>query len=232
MNAAPLWAITASCNIPLQMGDNQWNIISLPCDPGAENKVADIFGDELPTDGYGVSWGIFKYIFNNGVASYALVSLDDPLTLGKGYWAIQLTGSSVNIHLPDSTIPTSSNLSSGSGPCLSTASQGCMLTPQQPGNQWQLNGNPFQYDVAWSSLRVTDGFPCRVWIFGNGCNIEEAAQTYHPKGWRYNPASGAYEILSGNTPINPWSGYWGNLIGGGLFNGFDQWSWTVITPKP
>ena len=231
-NTTSLWAITPSCSIPLAMGNNQWNMISLPCNPGAENTVSNIFGDELPIESYETSWAVFKYVLEDGTSSYSPVALDEVLELGKGYWAIQVTGSPIDIYLPDSSTPTDSDLTAGSGPCLSSSAQGCFITSQQQGSPWQINGNPFQYDVAWNTLRVTDGLPCRVWFLGNGCDIEDAEETYKPQGWRYNPVTSNYETLSGATPIHPWDGYWGYLIGGGLFDGFDQWSWTIITPKP
>ena len=38
----PVWA-NAACNSTHTLPINEWHLISLPCDPGNQNKVADIF---------------------------------------------------------------------------------------------------------------------------------------------------------------------------------------------
>ena len=76
----------------ISVPDSQWQMISLPCDPGASNTVNDILGDDLGGV-YGTDWGLFEYVESAGTyGAYNLLTGDSALTPGLGYWLIKLDG--------------------------------------------------------------------------------------------------------------------------------------------
>lgn len=85
----PTW-VKAACNSVYTLPANEWHLISLPCDPGASNSVADIFGDDI--DGQLTEdWEVFN--FNTQTQSYDSLSGTDKLEQGKGYWIISVNDS-------------------------------------------------------------------------------------------------------------------------------------------
>jgi len=66
---------------PSNIPNNQWLIISLPCDPGDHNTVAQIFGDEIPGT-YGMDWVMFRYVGHR----YVPLKSNSRMIQGEGCW--------------------------------------------------------------------------------------------------------------------------------------------------
>ena len=94
--AKPIFALE---NYELPSGE--WRLISLPLNPGVSNSVNDIYGDDVNAD-YGTEW--LMYGFNSASKAYETKDLNESLQHGLGYWIIQITGESVQLDLPASSI--------------------------------------------------------------------------------------------------------------------------------
>ena len=111
-----------------------WTLISLPCEPGLNNTVADILGDEFGA--YGITWAMYEY--NESSHSYTQLNADSVLIPGRGYWIIQLDGSgdwSMDANDQANPIPLQ-----------------IVLTPTPPGeSRYSLVGNPLQTILDWGN---------------------------------------------------------------------------------
>ena len=75
------------------LSNNRWEEISLSCDPGPNNTVADILGDDLGADGYATTWIVFG---RTPSGSNAPLSLSSTLEQGRAYWTIHIIGEEGN----------------------------------------------------------------------------------------------------------------------------------------
>ena len=124
------------CSETVSLPTAQWKMLSLPCDPGASDTVADVFGDDM-TGTYGTDWIVYER--DEAAGSYVALTLASPLEAGVGYWIkTNDAGESVTV---GSTSPavTEVDLAADSG-----------------GIQ-NLVGHPFDFDVCWGDVRVIDG---------------------------------------------------------------------------
>ncbi len=188
----------------LTLYPNQWKQISLPCDPGA-SSIETIFADDMPglANGYGVNWALWLYdsISNRYVAP----DLSDPVEVGRGYWIIQISNSSMVVDMPQPCTAPSVEVST-----QCTHVDGCFPIPLATTSgsiTWSMPGFPFPLkSVVIDQLRVsTDSGVCAD---SDGCTLDEAeaATVVHNVIWHYNQMS--YNTLSGQSLINPWSGFW------------------------
>jgi glucose/arabinose dehydrogenase len=116
-----------------------WTLISLPCEPGLNNTVADILGDEFGA--YGITWVMYEY--NESSHSYTQLNAESILIPGRGYWIIQLDGGgdwSMDANDEANPIPLQ-----------------IVLTPTPAGeSRHSLVGNPLQTILDWANTAVTN----------------------------------------------------------------------------
>jgi hypothetical protein len=127
---------------------NQWHQISLPLDPGTNNSVAAIFGD----DGLGVydsTWMIYSYDTANN--AYVKKALSDTLSLGVGYWIIQHTGSDKSLNMPSGSIVAATSDIAG---CATDNCVEVSLDTLTSANAWDMIGYPFATSGVLSNSRV------------------------------------------------------------------------------
>ena len=128
--------LRSPCSLSVNLPTGQWKMLSLPCDPGASNTVADVFGDDM-TGTYGVDWIVFER--DEAADQYDALTLTSTLAAGIGYWIKTLdVGESVTV---------------GS---LSPPVTEVDLVADADGVQ-NLLGHPFDFDVCWGDVRVVDG---------------------------------------------------------------------------
>jgi lysophospholipase L1-like esterase len=179
--------------------DNKWNQISLPMNPGNQNTVANVFGD----DGLGVydtDWVMFSYNANAG--NYIKHRTNDTLRQGLGYWIIQTTGSNKILKMPLGSTETST-----------TNQAGCFIEdcfqiplPTKAGTlQWNMMGYPFAKSGLLSNSRIV----AATAACNSGCILEDAENNgiFHNILWNFN-GSNYIEVTTSGGALNPWLGYW------------------------
>lgn len=79
----------SNCTSTYTLPSDQWRQISIPCNPGEDNSVEAIFGDDN-LGALGTDWKIFH--FNTANNTYNELQLADSISPGEGYWIIQSSG--------------------------------------------------------------------------------------------------------------------------------------------
>jgi len=209
--------VPSVCDITYSLSNNKWQQISLPCDPGENNSVSAVFGDDILA-AYSTGWILYRY--DN--SSYVALDETDTLSQGVGYWIIQKSGSEVTLDMPDnsSSTPVTSSTS-----CLDTA-QGYFAIPlvtQLNTTQWNMVGYPFASAGNLGKVRVvTTPSPCTLY-----CDLDEAESQgiVHNQFWNYDGASYTKVDTGGN--LDPWKGYWVSTL-----NQASGTSPRLLVPKP
>jgi len=197
-----------ACDATYSLLSNQWRQISLPCDPGANDSVTSVFGDDIPGT-YGVDWSVYRYDANGYVALTAIESLSQ----GVGYWVIQKSGDDRTLDMPDNSIPTPVNSTKSEWDpiaCLDLdAPKGCFEIPlvtKTNAIKWNLIGYPFVSTVELGDARIqTESGACAS---ESGCDLNAAHSQgiIHNQLWTYNGAGYTKVDTSGN--LEPWKAYW------------------------
>jgi hypothetical protein len=198
---------SSSCDTTYTLPNNQWRQISLPCNPGANNTVSAVFGDDIPGT-YNTDWILYSY---NG-SGYPQLSETDTLSQGSGYWIIQKSGGDVVLSMPDNSTPTP--VTQASAGC--TSSNGCFEIglDRQPleSTTWTMIGYPFASSESLGDVRVLNALSHHE-VGGcdyndNGCDLDTASHNdiVHNTFWTYNGSAYAQVDTSGN--LDPWTGYW------------------------
>jgi len=183
----------------LTLNSNTWRLISLPCDPGENNTVAALFGDDN-LGSYGTDW--IMWAFDSAVGNYQSVNTETPLAQGAGYWIIQISGDTRELDMPANCAATPRSTISG---C--PADTGCFATPitgVASSDAWQLLGYPFAYsgNASQSSVITSDGSCAEGCTFGSA----EANRIVAPTLWTYD--GNDYTRVGPDGVFNPWSVYW------------------------
>jgi len=198
---------TWACNTSYNLANNQWNQISLPCNPGSNNTVAAVFADDIPGT-LGTDWALYAY--DSASNQYITKTTSDTVSEGIGYWIIQKSGNAVTLDMPSGSTPA---LSKTSTQCPS--SQGCFeisLASATNAVQWQMPGYPFIPSRAWNTLRVvTDSGACAD---TDGCSLDEATnlKIFNNQAWRYDANARAYVTVGSATLLPAWFGGWGAAL--------------------
>ena len=204
------------------LAQGQWEQLSLPCDPGAQNSVADIFADDI-AGVYGEDWVVFEYdAANNQYIKPALTG--SPLVQGKAYWAIQVNTPEVSLDMPDNCQVTPLTTPTATA-CTSAAGCKHIQLPSKPDAiQWSMKGYPFSTSTAFNHLRLgTQSGSCST-----GCTMNTAAtqNIAHNQIWHYTAATGKYRLIENSATLNPWDGYWFATL-----NQADGFSPKLIVPE-
>ncbi len=180
--------------------DNQWQQISLPYNPGSNNTVGDIFGDDaLGT--YDTDWVLYSY--NPTTNKYIKPSLTDTLNQGIGYWIIQNTGNDKVLDMPQNNTPTTKTSACPDG-------SSCFKIPlatQAGTTQWNMIGYPFSSETLLNNTRIETTST----ICSTGCTVEDAKNNDIIENQLLSYNDSNYNVVDANTGIlKPWMGYWVN----------------------
>lgn len=182
----------SACDTPHELPVNQWQQISLPCAPGINNSVDDVFGDdELGV--YDSKWVVFSY--DSDLNKYIKLERTDGLSQGVGYWIIQINDSDKTLNMPATATPA---LDSPFEIPLATTS-GTV--------GWSMIGYPFENgSTPLSQLEISNNDPGSC---GSGCTLDEAKNNHivHDEFWTYSGGPGYTRISTGGA-LEPWRGYW------------------------
>jgi predicted amidohydrolase len=216
-NSGSAYIFELACDATYSLPGNQWRQISLPCDPGANNTVAAVFGDNIPGT-YGTDWILYRY----DASGYVALTATAPLSQGVGYWIIQKSGDEATLDMPDNSTPTP--IASISG-CLDTA-KGCFEIPlatQENEVQWNMIGYPFVSSASLGNARVqTDSDICAA-----GCDLDtdQSQGIIHNQLWAYNGTN--YDVVNTSGNLEPWGAYWLAAL-----QNADGLSSRLLLPKP
>ncbi|RUM93699.1 MAG: hypothetical protein DSZ28_07050 [Thiothrix sp.] len=204
-----------TCQSSMDLPRNQWSMISLPCQPPVNaNAVGSIFGN-FGLGEYGREWAVYRY---DPAASYVKLSLDSPMSQGRGYWMIQNgSNESVQLSMPAGSTPTPVDVASYlnhdydiSRRCDSE--RGCFslsLLNSGSDSQWNLMGHPFRTATPLDRIHVvTDSATSPSDCSGtDGCTLAQAEIDNILKSvfWVYN--EGQYQSLGSGNSLNPWDGF-------------------------
>ena len=180
--------------------NDQWRQISLPCRPGQNNTVDDVFGDDgLGT--YGTDWALFR--FDASSNGYVKPAITDSLDQGVGYWIVQRSGSSKTLDMPAGSVPT---------PVTETAAcpagvEGCFEIPlgtRSNATQWNMIGYPFNTSKPLADVQIVNtSDDC-----SSGCamDTDQAGSIINNELWTYNGSS--YTEINTAGRFDAWTGYW------------------------
>lgn len=182
------------------LASNRWTMIGLPAAPESPGTVQSVFGATLPGV-YETDWVAWRR--ETAADQYVKLTLNDPLTLGVGYWLRQYGANPVNLTVTGSATPvvtTNANCRSLTG-CYEIP-----LTAPASGNPlYNLIGMPFPYPVGWWEVRVeVDGDAYAL-------DAAQAAGYVQRTYWVWNGNS--YDTYDDATPgmiglLQPWQGVW------------------------
>ncbi len=193
----PTW-VKADCNSVYTLPINEWHLISLPCDPGNDNSVADIFGDDIEGELTDI-WAIFK--FNTNTQSYDSLSSTDVLEQGQGYWIIS-ANESVELDMPTTSSATPVSQCSSENGCFDIP-----LHSSPNSVQWSLLGFPFTSNQAWNTSQIVTNDSCS----SPACSVSEASSDdkniLNQQIWKYVVDEG-YVVIDNAKELTPWSGFW------------------------
>jgi surface protein len=199
-----------TCGLTHTLPNDQWQQVSLPCEPGGGGTIAEVFSDDISDafgggeedSRYGENWILFKYDGINN--QYITLSEDSKLEAGVGYWIIQRSGGEATLDLPaDSSVAAAVK---GAG-CPST--EGCYeiaLSTQSNAIGWNMIGSPLGYTPALSAARIRmDSGVC-----ADGCELKNAQSNdfVHGSVWSYSSAAGYDKESYAEGQWKPWAGYW------------------------
>jgi beta-glucanase (GH16 family) len=184
--------------------DNQWHMLSVPCQAPDEQSTAQaLFGDDI--DGiYGEDWIIFTY--DAAASSYVDRGATGKLNPGEGFWITQITGQTAELDVPtDSVSPTpdSNSLCSTPFSCVSSP-----LDDSSTANPvWHMVGHPFTSSepVWFEDLIVqTNTGSCSA-----GCGVTEAFEHgYTSPGFFHWNGTTYTSLANSGDSMNPWYGHW------------------------
>ena len=199
-----------TCGLTHTLPNDQWQQVSLPCEPGGGGTIAEVFSDDISDafgggeedSRYGENWILFKYDGINN--QYITLSEDSKLDTGVGYWIIQRSGGEATLDLPaDSSVAAAVK---GAG-CPST--EGCYeiaLSTQSNAIGWNMIGTPLGYTPALSAVQIrADGEGCT-----EGCDlaVAQSNDVVHGSVWSYGSAAGYDKESYAEGQWKPWAGYW------------------------
>lgn len=200
---------------------NSWYQIGLPFNPGAENTLAEVFGDMLPVEDYFDTWAVFEHKLhptNQDRDETVRVELDDEIVVGKGYWIIQLIEPTLTLNVPPGA---QLNLSNASGDELDACTNLAMcyaididLSVADETGRFRMMSYPLIGTATPNEIRVTvdNDVGC---VDRTSCTLDEAyaADVMFEQFFEWNPGASSYDRIGpDNGVLSPWSGFWAALI--------------------
>ncbi len=203
------YGLVCPCDEEFNLTAGQWDLITLPCDTGQPNTVAEVFGDDLPIANYNTTWTVYERDEVND--QYIQMALGDILAPGNGYWIKTLdTGQSVTVEgstNPVLTMPLEAHATNG---------------------RFNMMGHPFTFDVDWADVQVIDG-PSTLTLaqadpligMVRACDMVPPDPTCVMSRTAFKWTGSAYESFDGITmgaegTLNPFDGIWVKAFKSGI----------------
>ncbi|MFC1579120.1 integrin alpha [Pseudomonadota bacterium] len=74
------------CGTSTTLTGGEWKMVGVPCDPGAANSLADVFGPSLGVGNYQATWVAYTWDNSTVTPAYRALTLADTLSAGDGLW--------------------------------------------------------------------------------------------------------------------------------------------------
>ncbi len=192
-----------TCSATKALTTGVWSQISIACDPGSADTVADVFGDDL-SGTYDTDWVVYRR--DEATTSYVKLATTDSLAVGEGYW-IKSNIAAQSVSLASATnvltdIPLTGVVAARPAGCADSAGQ-CNKV-----------GHPHNFDVCWADVLVDDGGVLKnlatvdpsgsCQTNGVGCIMSRSAHKWTGSG--YAPFDGTTPGMEGT--LVPWDGFW------------------------
>ncbi len=192
MRSGTVYVFDAACSERISLAADTWELISLPCNPGAADSVAEVFGDDLPGV-YNEDWVIWER--DEADDEYVRLSSSSALTAGTGYWIYSRDAAELEI----------TGITHGE---IDNALFG------DPEGLRNLMGHPFQFSVCWRDVLVINGGEILTLDYadpGGVCDTDPSGCVMSQVMRKWN--GNAYETFDGYTPgaegvLNPFDGFW------------------------
>ena len=205
---------TDICGNAYNLPQQQWRLISLPCNPGVTNTPTGQFGDDI-SGTYGTDWLMYEY---DGVNNkYNSLSDSSALAQGNGYWLISLNKATLDVTGTATPLSFSANCPAPTNECFEIALQ------KPPGaglEQYNMLGHPLPYPVNWADVRiVANGDPDSPFTPSGAL-----AKGYFSKVMQKYTGS-AYAAFDDVTPgyeegaLGAYDGIWVKVLDGSLGSG-------------
>jgi hypothetical protein len=199
INSGSAYTFDLSCTAARYvLPDNQWHQISLPCNPGVNNTVADILGNG-GLGVYGVDWVL--WVYNPGTNAYDSVATSTVMQVGMGYWIKQITGRTQYLAMPNGSTPMLVTQPNG---CVTTGCVEILLATQFGEMQWNMVGYPFASAQPLGKARVVTNSGVCI----NGCDLSTATakNLVHNQAWTFDGS--VYTEVNEADDVQPWIAYW------------------------
>ncbi len=197
-------SLSDTCAESIALVTGQWKQISLACNPGGSNTVADVFGDDLGGT-YDVDWVVFRY--DASTQTQIKLATTDTLAVGEGYWIRTNLGSQVVDVSGTDNVVTDTPLTG----VLATPPAGCASSAGRCG----MAGNPHAYDVCWADVLVDDGgfINDLATVDPGGICQTTGGATCVMSRIGHKWTGSAYTTFDGTTPgmegtLVPWDAFW------------------------
>jgi hypothetical protein len=214
--------VKAACNSVYTLPVNEWHLISLPCDPGANKTVANVLGDDMHGE-LDIDWAVYK--FNASTQHYEALVSTDVLKQGQGYWVVN-TNRRAQLDMP-----ASSSSTPVTHPSQCSSRNGCFDIPlqsRQNKEQWNLLGFPFTKKQTWNASQIVTNRSCH----SSPCSVTQASSAdkniLENKIWKYVAAQERYVIIKNSDKLTEWTGFWAVTLGNAHMEGNPR----LLFPSP
>jgi len=191
----------------LTLSNRQWEMITIPADPGPNGTVRNLFADDIQA-AYGATedWVVYRY--EPSTDQYVVMGLDDTLLPNTGYWIIQVIADSITVDLPDTLSPIAASDVAGcpAGKQCTTAS----LASSADIVQWSLVGLSTLDKVSYADTRYQTANPACA----SGCTAAQAEQNNLVSSAAYRWNQTGYVAMAASDQIQPWDGVWLKVLPG------------------
>ena len=202
---------------------NEWYQISLPYNPGSNNRVRDVFGDALPVNDYATTgnngtWVMWAYeldAVSQTEDTYRRLTVNDRLQVGTAYWIKHVLPGSVTVSAPAGAGANSGNVSSAQvGACENPGR--CYAVPVNAQvtdgelGRFSMVGYPLSNPTTALQLRV--GTSSNVGCSGSrDCSMAESSANnlLFKTIFVHRPEISDYaDVGPLDGVLNPWEGFW------------------------
>lgn len=214
-----------------------WQQLALPCIPNSEaDTVGAVFGantsgqlDSSKYDITGNGWLMYRRDVFSNPSAYIKLSVDDPLTVGTGYW-IKSLSAPVGGQLAVTGTATVPDVFYDDGCVGWIGCKSIQLSTVEAKNRYNLVGNPFPFAVDWSQVRVRvtpESGPTVVYTPCQAAGFDSDTGCYGPNDEPANPPviSNVVDIwngtdyqsftdLDGSGNLEYFKSFWVNVLPG------------------
>jgi hypothetical protein len=86
------------CGAPITLLAEQWRMVGIPCNPGANNTIVDVFGPSLGPENYNVTWIAWTRTYSaSGADVYVKLVPASTVKAGDALWIYSTTAATLQV---------------------------------------------------------------------------------------------------------------------------------------